>query len=102
MNALYDKYETDESIEYTFHFMPVVNVLFFLLLIASMAPGGPCSGRIRRASALLLILWMAGLLPIWFELDTAMRSGPATVTGSKFSCANPLRVTIAKKPHPAP
>jgi len=97
MNSFYDKRETDEKIEYEFHFMPLVSVLFFLLVIASLSPGGRCTGRIRPLCALLLIVWMVGLFPAWMELENAMRRGPVTVSGSKFSCKYPLKVVITKK-----
>jgi hypothetical protein len=97
MNIFYDKRETEEQIEFEFHYLPVANVLFFLLVTASLAPGGNCTNKIRPLCAVLLILWIAGLLPAWIELEEAMRAGTVTVSGSKFSCANPLKVVISKK-----
>ena len=97
MITTYERHETDKEIEYVFHLMPVVNVLFFLLLIASLSPGGKCTGRIRPVCSILLILWIIGLLPAWIELEQAMRTGTVAVSGSKICCRNPLKVLITKK-----
>jgi hypothetical protein len=98
MNTLYDRRETDAQIEFEFHHMPVANVLFLLLLTASLAPGGGrCTGKIRPVCAILLILWVIGLLPAWIELEKAMRAGSVLVSGSKISTTNPLKVIISKK-----
>ena len=97
MNTLYDRRETENEIEFEFHFMPLANVLFFLLVIASLAPGGRCTNKLRPVCALLLILWIIGLLPAWMELERAMRGGSVVLSGSKFSCKTPLKVLIKKK-----
>ena len=97
MNTLYDRYETAEEIDFQFHFIPFANVLFFLLVIASLAPGGRCTNKLRPVCSILLILWIVGLLPAWIELEKAMRSGSVVISGSKFSCKNPLKVVITKK-----
>jgi len=76
--------------------MPVASLLFFFMIIASLAPRGRCSSKIVRLSGILLILWVIGLLPAWLELEEAMKAGAVIVSGSKFSFANPLRVVIAK------
>ena len=96
MNALYDRRDSADQIEFTFHFMPLASVLFFFMIIASLAPRGRCSSKILRLSGILLILWLVGLLPAWVELEEAMRAGAVIVSGSKLSFSNPLRVVIAK------
>jgi len=97
MINLYDRRESADQIEFEFHWMPVVSGLFFLLVLSSLAPGGRCTNRLRPACAVLLLLWLIGLLPPWLELEDAMKAGTVTVTGSKISFAHPLRVVIAKK-----
>lgn len=97
MINLYNRQDSSDQIEFTFHFTPLANALFFFMVIASLAPRGRCSSKILRLSGILLILWVIGLLPAWIELDRAMKSGAVIVSGSKFSCTNPLRVVIAKK-----
>jgi hypothetical protein len=97
MSALYDRHETDEQIEFVFHFMPLASVLFALLVIASLAPGGNCTNKIRPVCGILLLLWVVGLLPAWIELEEAMKAGRVSVSGSKLSFERPLRVTIIKK-----
>jgi len=77
--------------------MPLANALFFLMVIASLAPRGRCSSKIVRLSGILLILWVIGLLPAWLELEEAMKAGAVIVSGSKFSFNNPLRIVIAKE-----
>jgi len=77
--------------------MPVASLLFFFMIIASLAPRGRCSSKILRLSGILLILWVIGLLPAWLELEEAMKAGAVIVSGSKISFKNPLRVVIAKK-----
>lgn len=76
--------------------MPLVSVLFFLMLMASLAPRGLCSSKVIRLSGILLILWVIGVLPAWLELEEAMKAGAVIVSGSKISFHNPLRVVIAK------
>jgi hypothetical protein len=94
MNTFYDRRETDGQIEFEFHHMPLVSLVFFLALAASLGPG--CSKGVRLC-CILLIVWMIGLLPAWVELEKAMRTGTAVVSGSKLSFTNPLKVVISKK-----
>jgi len=94
MNFLYDRRETEDQIEIEFHYMPLVSALFFVCVGGSLTS---CCKSVPRMCAGLLILWMIGLLPAWAELEKAMRAGAVTVSGSKFSCANPLKVVISKK-----
>ncbi len=77
--------------------MPVANLLFFLMVTASLMPRGKCTSKILRLCGILLILWVVGLLPAWLELERAMEEGAVIVSGSKFSFNNPLRVVISKK-----
>jgi len=97
MNAFYERRETAEQIELEFKYLPVANGLVFGMIAASLCPCGRCSTRLVRILGVLLLVWMAGLLPVWKELETAMRNGSVSVSGSKFSFANPLRVVISKK-----
>jgi len=97
MITLYDRHDSSDQIEFEFHFMPLANALFFLMVIASLAPRGRCSSKIVRLSGILLILWVIGLLPAWLELEEAMKAGAVIVSGSKFSFNNPLRIVIAKE-----
>lgn len=97
MIKLYDRQDSADQIEFKFHYMPWANMLFFLMVVASLAPRGRCSSKILRLSGILLILWVIGLLPAWIELERAMKAGAVIVSGSKFSCTNPLRVVIARK-----
>ena len=97
MSTFYDRRDSADQIEFTFHFMPVASLLFFFMIIASLAPRGRCSSKILRLSGILLILWVIGLLPAWLELEEAMKAGAVIVSGSKISFKNPLRVVIAKK-----
>lgn len=94
MMTLYDRRETADSIEFEFHLLPLANLVFFLAIAASLAPGGKST---MRVCSVLLILWMIGLLPAWIELEKAMRSSSVVVSGSKFSFTNPVKVVIAKK-----
>lgn len=98
MNALYDRRETADHIEFDFHYLPLVSGLFFLMLAGSLASGccRPMNRLLRRCGA-LLILWLIGLLPAWIEIEKATANGSATFSGSKLSCTNPLKVVIAKK-----
>jgi hypothetical protein len=96
MITLYDKHETAEQTVFEFHFMPVVSLIFFLAVLAAMAPGCRSTKRVVRRCGILLILWMIGLLPAAIELEQAMRAGSVLVSGSKFSFTNPLRVVIPK------
>jgi hypothetical protein len=95
MNPLYDRRETAEQIEFEFHGMPLVSGLFLVLILASLSPGCCCS-KLRPACAVVMILWVIGLLPAWVELEKAMQAGTVTVSGSKISFAHPLRVTITR------
>jgi uncharacterized membrane protein len=97
MITLYDRQDSADQIEFEFHFMPLANVLFFLLVTASLAPGGKCTNKLRPLCAILLILWVIGLLPAWIELEKAMEAGAVIASGSKLSFNNPLRIVIAKK-----
>ena len=51
---LYDKYDPADQIEFTFHFMPIANVLIFLIATASLAPGGKRTNKLRPLCAILL------------------------------------------------
>jgi hypothetical protein len=97
MNKFYDRRDSADQIEFTFHFIPLATLLFFFMVIASLLPRGICSSKILRLSGILLILWIIGLLPAWIELEQAMKSGAVIASGSKLSFKNPLRVVIAKK-----
>lgn len=97
MNQIYDRRDSADQIEFTFHFIPLANALFFLMMFVSLLPRGRCTSKILRLSGILLILWIVGLLPAWIELEEAMKAGAVIVSGSKFSFKNPLRVVIAKK-----
>ena len=97
MITLYDRHDSPDQIEFEFHLMPVASGLFFLMLIASLAPRGRCSSKILRLSGILLLLWVIGLLPAWLELEDAMKAGAVILSGSKLSFKNPLRVVIAKR-----
>lgn len=97
MNTFYDRRDSADQIEFTFHFLPLANVLFFLMVSASLMPRGRCTSKILRLCGILLILWVIGLLPAWIELEEAMKAGAVIVSGSKLSFNNPLRVVIAKK-----
>lgn len=94
MNILYDRRKTEDRIEYEFHYMPLVSALFFVCVGGSLTS---CCKRAPRTCAGLLILWIIGMVPAWAELEKAMRAGPVAVSGSKFSCKNPLKVVISKK-----
>jgi hypothetical protein len=96
MINLYDKRETADHIEFEFHFLPVANLLLFLAVLVSLAPRCAITHRVLRRCGILLILWLVGLLPAWIELERAMREGTVTVSGSKFSFTNPLKVVIPK------
>jgi len=97
MNPLYDRRETADQIEFELHFIPVVNLLVFLLILASLAPGCRCTNRLRPTCGILLILFFIGLLPVGLELEEAMKAGSVRASGSKFSFTSPLRVFIDKK-----
>ena len=99
MNAFYDRHDSPDQTEFTFHFMPLASVLFFLLVATSFPRGGWCTCKMRRFCGILLILWVVGLLPAWLELESAMKAGAVIVSGSKFSFKNPLRIVIAKNQH---
>jgi hypothetical protein len=96
MISLYNRHETAGQIEFEFHFVPVANLLFFLAVLASMAPGCAATRRAVRRCGFLLMLWVAGLLPAWMEIERAMKRGSVSVSGSKFSFRKPLRVVIYK------
>jgi uncharacterized membrane protein YoaK (UPF0700 family) len=98
MITLYDRRESADQIEFEFHFIPVINLLVFLLILASLVPGGRCTNRLRPACGILLILFFIGLMPAGLELEEAMRAGRVSVSGSKFSFTQPLRVVITRKP----
>jgi hypothetical protein len=84
MSIFYERRETDEQIELEFKFLPLANLLFFGMIAASLSPCGWCANRTVRLCGVLLLLWMAGLLPVWMELEAAMRSGSVVVSGRKF------------------
>ena len=96
MITLYDKQETADQIVFEFHFLPVANFLFVLGLLAALAPGCAATHRVMRRCSLLLIFWIAGLLPAALELEQAMRDRSVIISGSKFSFKNPLKVIIPK------
>jgi hypothetical protein len=97
MNALYDRHETPEQIEFEFHLMPLANALFLCMVTTSLLPRGTGTSKILRLCGILLILWVARLLPAWFELEKAMAAGPVTISGSKLSFTHPLKIVISKK-----
>jgi len=97
MNTFYERRETGQQIEFEFKFVPVATFLFFGMITASLSPCGWRTNRTVRICGVLLLAWMAGLLPAWIELEKAMRSGTVLVSGSKFSFTNPLKVVITKK-----
>jgi hypothetical protein len=96
MITLYDRRETASQIVFEFHFLPAANLLFFLAVLASLAPGCAATRRVIRRCGFLLVLWIVGLLPAWIELERAMKRGSVAVSGSKFSFTNPLKVIISK------
>jgi hypothetical protein len=97
MSTFYERQETEHQIELEFKFLPLANLLFFGMIAASLSPCGWGANRTVRICGVLLLAWMAGLLPAWMELEKAMRNGSVTVSGSKFSFSHPLKVVIAKK-----
>jgi len=97
MKTFYERRETAEEIEFQFKYLPLANLLFFLAIGASLAPCGRLANRTLRICGVLLLLYIIGILPVWMDLEKAMRSGSVLVSGSKFSCKNPLKVVISKK-----
>jgi hypothetical protein len=63
MITLYDRRETADRIVFEFHFVPVATLLFFLAVLVSLAPGCAATRRVLRRCGILLMLWIAGLLP---------------------------------------
>jgi uncharacterized membrane protein YoaK (UPF0700 family) len=96
MMSLYNRRETAGQIVFEFHFLPVANLLFLLAILAALAPGCAATRRALRRCGILLMLWVAGLLPAWMEIERAMSRGSVMVSGSKFSFTIPLKVVISK------
>jgi len=97
MKLFFNRTETAGEIVFEFHYTPVATFVFFLGVAAMLVPGCPIARRVLRRCGVLLLLWMVGLLPAWLELEEAMRKGPVSVSGSKFSFSNPLKIVIAKR-----